>query len=100
IKCSGAVQAARWSGIAVTKPSPLSAHSTSLGYIYSFNGPHSLFVATMRTLRILSLSRKLGHVLQHENDRRADLLKRCVLHALATNQYILFHGDTDHTYDV
>jgi unsaturated chondroitin disaccharide hydrolase len=100
IKCSGAVQAARWSGIAVTKPSPLSANSPSLGYIYSFNGPHSLFVDTMRTIRILSLSWKLGHVLQHENDRRADLLKRCVLHALATNQYITFHGDSSHAYDV
>src|ERR1700759_28520 len=44
IKCSGAAQAARWSGIAVPKPSPLSANSTALGYIYSFNGPHSLFV--------------------------------------------------------
>jgi unsaturated chondroitin disaccharide hydrolase len=54
----------------------------------------------MRTIRILSLSWKLGHLLQHENDRRADLLKRCVLHGLATNQYITFHGATDHAYDV
>src|SRR6185503_4547825 len=35
-----------------------------------------------------------------ENDRKADLLKRCVLHALCTNQYILFHGDSAHAYDV
>jgi unsaturated chondroitin disaccharide hydrolase len=100
IKSSGAVQAARWSGVALSKPSALSANSNSLGYIYSFNGPHSLFVDTMRTLRILSLAWQLGHKLMHENDRSADLLKRTVLHALATNQYIIFQGNTSHTYDV
>jgi hypothetical protein len=100
IKVSGAVQAARWSGVPVAKPSALSANSPSLGYIYSFNGPHSLFVDTMRTTRILGVAWQLGHLLMHENDRRADLLKRSVLHGLATNQYILFHGDSEHTYDV
>jgi unsaturated chondroitin disaccharide hydrolase len=100
LKASGAVQAARWSGVAVRKPSGLAGGSSQLGYIYSFNGPHSLFVDTMRTLRILSLSWQLGHVLMHENDRKADLLKRCVLHALCTNQHILFHGDSAHAYDV
>lgn len=99
IKASGAVQAARWSGTAPV-PSPETAHAPALGYVYSFNGPHSLFVDTMRTLRILSLAWKLGHVLQHENDRKADLLKRCVLHGLATNRYIVFHGNSGHTYDV
>src|SRR5438105_1527064 len=49
IKASGAVQAARWSGVAVAKPMATSANSASLGYIYSFNGPHSLFIDTMRT---------------------------------------------------
>src|SRR5687767_14358399 len=43
IKASGAVQAARWSGVPVAKPSPHSANSAGLGYVYSFNGPHSLF---------------------------------------------------------
>lgn len=100
IKASGAVQAARWQGIRVDKPSPLSADSTALGYIYSFNGPHSLFVDTMRTTRILGAAWKLGHKLMHENDRSADLLKRSVLHGLATNQYIVFHGKSKHTYDV
>jgi hypothetical protein len=100
LKASGAVQAARWSGVPVAKPSPHSAHSTSLGYVYSFNGPHSLFVDTMRTVRILGVAWQLGHALMHENDRRADLLKRSVLHGLCTSQYILFHGDSDHTYDV
>lgn len=103
IRASGAVQAARWSGIRVDEPSPHAANATALGYIYSFNGPHSLFVDTMRTTRILSAAWQLGHMLMHENDRRADLLKRCVLHGLATSRYVVFHGDTSgggHTYDV
>src|SRR3954471_20283273 len=100
LKASGAVQAARWSGVAVPNPSPLSAHATSLGYVYSFNGPHSLFVDTMRTVRILGVAWQLGHALMHENDRRADLLKRSVLHGLCTNRHIIFHGQSDHTYDV
>jgi hypothetical protein len=100
IKASGAVQAARWSGVPVPKPSSHSADSTALGYIYSFNGPHSLFVDTMRTCRILGVAWQLGHKLMHENDRAADLLKRAVLHGLCTNQFIVFHGDSGQTYDV
>ncbi len=100
IKVSGAVQAARWSGVPAGKPSPKSAGTSSLGYIYSFNGPHSLFVDTMRTLRILGAAWQLGHKLMHENDKAADLLKRSVLHGLCTNQYIVFHGDSAHAYDV
>jgi hypothetical protein len=99
IKASGAVQAARWQG---TPPvaNEKTANTTALGYIYSFNGPHSLFVDTMRTIRILGVAWQLGHYLAHENDRKADLLKRSVLHGLTTNQYITFHGDSQHTYDV
>jgi hypothetical protein len=100
IKASGAVQAARWSGTPVMEPSPKAANATSLGYIYSFNGPHSLFIDTMRTIRILGVAWQLGHHLAHENDRKADLLKRLVLHALCSNRYIVFHGDTSHAYDV
>jgi hypothetical protein len=100
IKASGAVQGARWQGIRVDQPSPASANSTGLGYVYSFNGPHSLFVDTMRTIRILGAAWQLGNYLAHENDRKADLLRRLVLHGLATNQYIVFHGDSTHTYDV
>ena len=99
IKASGAVQAARWQG---TPPiaNEKTANTNALGYIYSFNGPHSLFVDTMRTIRILGVAWQLGHYLAHENDRKADLLKRSVLHGLTTNQYIIFHGDSQHTYDV
>jgi len=100
IKSSGAVQAARWSGTPAPKPTPITANTTALGYIFSFNGAHSLFVDTMRTCRILSAAHQLGHKLMHENDRSADLLKRAVLHGLCTNRYIVFHGDSGQTYDV
>ena len=99
IAASGAIQAARWSG---TPPvnSRHSADASALGYIYSFNGPHSLFIDTMRTTRILGVAWQLGHKLMHEGDREANLLKRSVLHGLTTSQYIVFHGDSEHTYDV
>ena len=89
IAASGAVQAARWS-----------ATSCGLGYIYSFNGPHSLFIDTLRSLRILAVAHQLGHVLMGENDRRINLLGRSIQHALATSKYIVFHGDSSHGYDV
>lgn len=100
IKASGAVQAARWAGVPVAKPSPLAANSAALGYVYSFNGPQSLFIDTMRTLRVMELAWQLGQPLMHENDRKADLLKRSVLHGLTTNQYLIFHGGSGHAYDV
>ena len=39
------------------------------GYIYSFNGPHSLFADTIRSLRSLALAHRLGHALLEEGDR-------------------------------
>lgn len=100
IAASGAVQASRWSGTPGRPDSPHTAYGDALGYIYSFNGPHSLFVDTMRTIRILGVAWQLGHVLMHEGDRAANLLKRSVLHALTTSQYIVYHGDSGATYDV
>lgn len=89
ISVSGAVQASRW------------AHTRcGLGYVYSFNGPHSLFIDTMRTLRILGVAHQLGHVLMSENDVEINLLQRSIQHGLATSKYLVFHGDTSHTYDV
>jgi hypothetical protein len=99
IAASGAVQAARWSGTPPVK-SKHAANAPGLGYIYSFNGPHSLFIDTMRTTRILGVAWQLGHSLMHEGDRSANLLKRSVLHGLTTSQYIVFHGDSEHSYDV
>src|SRR5205085_1970870 len=89
LKASGAIQAARWATTA-----------DGLGYVYSFNGPHSLFIDTMRTLRVLALAHQLGHVLMGENDQRIDLLRRSVEHALTTAKYLVFDGASGHTYDV
>jgi len=100
IAASGAVQAARWMGAQPGKPAADTANATGLGYVYSFNGPHSLFIDTMRTVRILGVAWQLGHVLMHENDKAANLLKRSVLHGLTTNRHIVFHGKSGHPYDV
>ena len=69
LKVSGAVQAARWTKLDDYK-----------GYVYSFNGPHSLFIDTMRTLRVLAVAHQLGHVLMGEQDRRISLLTRLLVH--------------------
>jgi hypothetical protein len=89
LKCSGAVQAARWSPAA-----------DGGGYIYSFNGPHSLFVDTIRTLRVLALAHQLGQTLMGENDRRISLLDRLTGHALATARYSVYYGEGRDAYDV
>jgi hypothetical protein len=89
LKCSGAVQAARWTSIA-----------DGGGFIYSFNGPHSLFVDTIRSLRALAASHRLGHVLMGENDRRISLLGRLIDHAKATARYSVFYGSGRDAYDV
>ncbi len=89
IAASGAVQAARW---APTR--------CGLGYIYSFNGPHSLFIDTMRTTRILGVAHQLGHSLRGEHDSEVNLLGRSIQHGLTTARYLIFHGDSSHTYDV
>ncbi len=89
IKCSGAVQASRWSVTA-----------DGGGYVYSFNGPHSLFIDTMRTLRILALAHQLGHVGQGENDKQINLLERAVLHARTTARHNVYLGVLNHPYEV
>ena len=89
LKVSGAVQAARWSRT-----------SDGLGYIYSFNGPHSLFVDTMRTLRAPALAHLLGHALMGEGDKRISLVDRVVQHARATAKYAIWYGEGRDTYDV
>jgi hypothetical protein len=89
LKVSGAVQAARWARI----------HGGG-GYIYSFNGPHSLFVDTIRSLRALALAHRLGHVLMGENDQRISLLERLVEHARATARYSVYYGEGRDHYDV
>jgi unsaturated chondroitin disaccharide hydrolase len=88
LKTSGAVQAARWTAIA------------GGGFIHSFNGPHSLFVDTIRTLRALALGHLLGHVLLQEQDARVSLLDRLLAHARATAEFSVYYGRGRDAYDV
>ncbi len=67
LKASGAVQARRWTRTA-----------DGGGFVFSFNGPHSLFADTMRSLRSLALAHRLGHALLEEGDRPVSLLERLV----------------------
>src|SRR5207247_3995062 len=78
LKVSGAVQAARW-----TRVGP------DLGYIYSFNGPHSLFADTIRSLRALALAHQLAQPLMAEGGRPVSLLPRLLQHAEATARFNL-----------
>ena len=89
LKVSGAVQAARWSRT-----------SDGNGYIYSFNGPQSLFIDTMRSLRSLAVAHQLGHVLQAERDDRICLLSRLLCHAQTTALHSIFYGEDRDAYDV
>jgi hypothetical protein len=89
LKSSGAVQAARWSKT-----------EDGTGYIYSFNGPQSLFVDTIRSLRVLVLAHQLGHVLIGERDERINLLQRAVEHATNTARYNIWYGEGRDAYDV
>jgi hypothetical protein len=89
LKCSGAVQASRWSYL-----------SNGEGFIYSFNGPHSLFADTMRSLRSLALAHQLGHVLMSERDERISLLKRLVDHIRTTAKWNVFYGTGRDAYDI
>jgi hypothetical protein len=88
IKLSGAVQAVRWTKI------------NDGGFIYSFNGPHSLFVDTIRSVRILLASHLLGHVFQGEGDAKISLLERAIQHISATAKYSVFYGEGRDSYDV
>ncbi|MEX2382110.1 MAG: glycosyl hydrolase, partial [Opitutales bacterium] len=89
LKCSGAVQARRWTDI-----------RDGQGFIYSFNGPHSLFADTIRSLRSLALGHSLGQVLMEENDRRVSLLERLIEHARTTARYIVYYGEGRDAYDL
>ncbi len=69
LKVSGSVQASRWTKLA-----------DGTGFIHSFNGPHSLFVDTIRSCRSLALAHQLGHVLMGEQDARISLCQRLIEH--------------------
>lgn len=88
LKLSGAVQAARWASV------------KDGGFIYSFNGPHSLFVDTIRSLRSLAVGHRLGHVLMGENDQKISLLDRLIGHGQATARYSVYYGEGRDAYDL
>jgi len=89
LKVSGAVQASRWTTIA-----------NGGGFVHSFNGPHSLFIDTIRSMRALGVAHRLGHVLMAENDKPISLLKRLVEHAQGTADYGVYYGEGRDAYDV
>jgi len=89
LQCSGVVQAGRWTRL-----------NDGGGFIYSFNGPHSLFADTIRSLRSLALAYRLGQTLTEEQDRKVNLLKRLLQHAGATAQYNVYYGRNRDIYDV
>ena len=85
---SGAVQARRWTAL------------PEGGFIYSFNGPHSLFVDTIRSCRVLMLAHLLGHRLLGESDRPVNLAQRALSHLCATARYSVYYGEERDAYDV
>jgi len=89
LKLSGAAQARRWTPIA-----------NGEGYIYSFNGPQSLFADTIRSLRALAVGYQLGHPLMEENDRAISLLERLVQHARTTARFAIFYGEGRDAFDI
>ncbi|HYN94900.1 MAG TPA: hypothetical protein VES42_13715 [Pilimelia sp.] len=89
LKITGAVQAARWRTTA-----------DGTGYIYSFNGPQSLFVDTIRSCRALGVSHLLGHVLMGERDERISLLGRLIEHAANTARWNVYYGAGRDSYDL
>jgi unsaturated chondroitin disaccharide hydrolase len=88
LKISGAVQASRWTDI------------PNSGFIHSFNGPHSLFVDTIRSCRALVLSYKLGHTFHAENDIKINLLQRAIEHMKSTAKYAIYYGEARDQYDI
>jgi unsaturated chondroitin disaccharide hydrolase len=88
LKASGSVQARRWTGL------------PSGGYIYSFNGPHSLFADTIRSLRVLAVAHQLGHSFMGEGDKETSLLERLVQHAKTTADYAVYYGEGRDFYDL
>jgi unsaturated chondroitin disaccharide hydrolase len=88
LKASGAVQASRW------------AQVKDGGFIYSFNGPQSLFVDTIRSVRALMVAHRLGHALMGENDARISLLGRGIAHCDMTARYSVYYGEGRDSYDL
>lgn len=99
LSVSGAVQARRWTRIPPSSNSALPQPQGG-GFIHSFNGPHSLFVDTIRSLRALALAHLLGHRLVEEQDASVNLLDRLIQHARATAEFNVWYGRGRDTYDL
>ncbi len=89
LKCTGAVQAMRWTNTACGS-----------GFVYSFNGPHSLFVDTIRSMRALAISHQLGHALFSEHDEKISLMERMLRHIDSTAKYNVYYGEGRDNYDL
>ena len=89
LKASAAVQASRW-----TKT------KDDTGYIASFNGPHSLFSDTIRSLRVLAVGHTLGAVLMGEGDVAINLLERLIQHSQTTAKYNVYYGKGRDAFDI
>ncbi|MCU0227450.1 MAG: glycosyl hydrolase [Bryobacterales bacterium] len=88
LKASSAAQASRW------------AQVKDGGFVYSFNGPQSLFVDTIRSMRSLVVGYRLGHVLMGENDAKISLLGRAIDHCRMTAKYSVYYGEGRDSYDL
>jgi len=103
LKASGAVQAARHATTAYRSPwSPVAGAPgvAPSGYIYSFNGPQSLFADTIRSMRSLAVAHQLGHPLMGEGDKPINLLHRAIEHAATTARFNVFFGAGRDHYDM
>lgn len=89
IRVSGAVQASRWTTL-----------EDGTGFIHSFNGPHSLFVDTIRTCRVLELAWLLGQELKSEGDVTVSLMDRAIQHIHNTLRFNVYYGRGRDAFDV
>jgi len=88
LKVTGAVQASRWTDL-----------PDGRGYVPSFNGPHSLFSDTIRSMRALAAAYLLGQHLSGEQDANINLLYRLLQHADTTAFYNVYYGNGRDSYD-
>ncbi|RYD32883.1 MAG: glycosyl hydrolase [Verrucomicrobiaceae bacterium] len=90
LKLSGAVQAGRWTAL----------DAAGAGFVHSFNGPHSLFADTIRSMRSLVVGWRLGHRMMGEGDREISLLGRALEHAESTARWNVWFGTGRDAYDI
>jgi len=86
---SGIVQAHRWTEL-----------GQGFGFIYSFNGPHSLFADTIRSMRSLAIAYALGGIIIEEQDQRHCLLERMITHIRTTSRYLISTSEMSDGYCV